>query len=138
MVPITAPNSQRGAQTRKFRNAVFERVSSPGNKIAGDNGQVALQLSGHAHGSTQLCDGHVRTDMNITQLRNAQPVESQGKIGDGNFDLAHVKPESLSKKAVCATYERYSAGNDPRGLKEISAGTYFWFFFWGGLSGGGV
>src|SRR5712691_6604008 len=104
MVPVTAPNSQRGAQTRKFRDAVFERVSSPGNKIAGDDGQVALQLIGHAYGSTHLCHGHVRTDMNITQLRNAQPVESRGKIGDGNFDVAHVKLESLSNKAVSATY----------------------------------
>ena len=44
MVSVAAPDAQRRAQPRKFRDAIFERVRPAGQKIAGDDGQIAASV----------------------------------------------------------------------------------------------
>ena len=65
--------------------------------------------------------------MKIAQLRDAQAVQSGRKIGDGNFDFAHGKPEALRNETVSRAYERHRAGNHPCGLKKVTPGMVDFF-----------
>ena len=60
--------------------------------------------------------------MNIAQLSDAQTVESGRKIGDGNFDFAHVETKSLRHKTVRRAHKRHRARNHSRGLKKVTPG----------------
>src|SRR5258706_13415181 len=122
MIPVASPNAQRSAQPRKLGDAILERIGSPCQKVSGDHGQIAMQLVGHADSATHLSDRHVRADVNIAQLGNAQAVERRRQIRNGNLDLANLEPQPFADKSISRAHKRYSAREYSRRLKKVSAG----------------
>jgi len=80
-----------------------------------------VQFVGHAHGAANLGDRHVRANVNIAQLRDAQAVERGREIRDRNFDFTNLKVQPFGNKAVSGADERNSPCENTGSLKEVAA-----------------
>ena len=75
---------------------------SPGGReeIAGDDGEVGVEIVGHVHGAAHLGRGHVAADVDVAQLRDAQAFERGRQAAHRQVHAVHLVMQSLEGEAV--------------------------------------
>ena len=54
MIAQAAEDAGIGAKARQFPNGVVQRIADLGDQVAGDNGQMRLELVEHVDGAAQF------------------------------------------------------------------------------------
>ena len=87
-----------GAKTRQFPNGVVKGVAELRDEVAGDNGQMRLQLVEHVDGAAEFAGTEPGADMEIAQLANAQTFEVGMQVRHRQIDFPDLEVGSFDDR----------------------------------------
>ncbi len=121
MVAVAAPGTEGSVKAANLFDAIGDGVTTAGNEIAGDHGEVGAEIISHIHGAANLRAGHIAAEVDVADLDDLQAIESGRQIVDGNFDAADLVVEALGGETIHGTEKWGGAGSSSGGAEEVAA-----------------
>src|SRR5580765_7014744 len=108
MVSVAAPDAQRRLQAGQLRDADFEWIAPAGYEVSSHDGEIGLEVIGHAHGAAHVGGGDVAADVKVAELGDAQAIELSRQSADRQVDVmdAIVVPADEKTIGACSEGDR--------------------------------
>ena len=121
MIAHTGEDPGIGFDTRQLADTGVEGIAVSANQVAGDHGEVGVELKGRVDHTGEFGFTKKRAEVNVAQLEDAQAIEIVRQAGQRDIDLADSKIGALDECTVAHRGKGRRHERAARGVEHAAA-----------------
>ena len=121
MIAHTGEDPGIGFDTRQLADAGIQGIAVAADQVAGDHGEVGVQLKGGIDHTGEFGLTKKRAEVNVAELEDAQAIEIVRQAGQRDIDLADSKIGALDECTVAHRGKGRRHERAARGVEHAAA-----------------